>query len=119
MVKTYFCDDFEKITGSVPVPVVIAGGKKLPEMDALKMAHRAIQQGAVGVDMGRNIFQSDSPLGMIKAVRSIVQKDYTPKEAFQIYKEQKNKEEAKAKKTKSKARKTKAKAKTASRKKKK
>ncbi len=89
MVKTYFCDGFEKIVRNTPVPIVIAGGTKRPERDALQMAHDAIQAGASGVDMGRNIFQSDSPVGMIKAVRAIVQKDAGLEEAFAIYEEEK------------------------------
>jgi putative autoinducer-2 (AI-2) aldolase len=86
-VKTYYCDDFENVTSICPVPVVIAGGKKIPERDALKMAKNAIEKGAVGVDMGRNIFQSDSPIGMIKAVRSIVHDNGSVDDAFEIYKE--------------------------------
>jgi len=86
MVKTYYCEDFDQVTGIVPVPVVIAGGKKLPERDALEMSKNAIDNGAVGVDMGRNIFQSDSPVGMIKAVRAIVHEKASIDEAFEIYK---------------------------------
>jgi putative autoinducer-2 (AI-2) aldolase len=85
IVKTYFCKDFEKIIESCPVPVVIAGGKKQPEKDALNMAYDAIQAGAIGVDMGRNVFQSTDPVGMIKAVNAIIHKDVTPKEAFEIF----------------------------------
>ncbi len=85
IVKTYFCKDFEKIIESCPVPVVIAGGKKQPEKDALNMAYDAIQAGAIGVDMGRNVFQSTDPVGMIKAVNTIIHKDVTPKEAFEIF----------------------------------
>ena len=72
VVKTYYCDGFEKVVAGCPVPVVIAGGKKIDERDALKLAHDAVSAGAVGVDMGRNIFQSKWPVPMIKAVRSIV-----------------------------------------------
>ncbi|MFX1238999.1 MAG: 3-hydroxy-5-phosphonooxypentane-2,4-dione thiolase [Promethearchaeota archaeon] len=87
MVKTYFCDpDFDQVTGICPSPVVIAGGKKIPERDALQMSKSAVDQGAVGVDMGRNIFQSDSPIGMIKAVRAIVHDKASVDEAFEIYK---------------------------------
>ena len=86
IVKTYFCKDFEKVIESCPVPVVIAGGKKLPEEEALQMAYDAIHAGAIGVDMGRNIFQSTSPVGMIKAVNAIVHKKATPKEAFEVFK---------------------------------
>ncbi len=85
IVKTYFCKDFEKVIESCPVPVVIAGGKKQPEKDALNMAYDAIQAGAIGVDMGRNVFQSTDPVGMLKAVNAIIHKDVTPKEAFDIF----------------------------------
>lgn len=84
-VKTYYCDEFQKVVEGCPVPIVIAGGKKLPEMDALLMTENAINSGASGVDMGRNIFQSDNPIGMIKAVRAIVHKGASLKEAFEIY----------------------------------
>jgi 3-hydroxy-5-phosphonooxypentane-2,4-dione thiolase len=85
-VKTYYVDEgFETVTASCPVPIVIAGGKKLPELDALKMAYNAIQQGAAGVDMGRNIFQSEAPAAMIQAVRKVVHENMTPKEAYELY----------------------------------
>ena len=85
-VKTYYTDDdFETVTSSCPVPIVIAGGKKLPEADALTLAHRAIQEGAAGVDMGRNIFQSDSPAAMIQAVRMVVHEGASAKEALEYY----------------------------------
>ena len=74
-----------------PVPIVIAGGKKLPEMEALEMAYKAIDQGAAGVDMGRNIFQSDCPIGMIQAVGLVVHKNEKPKQAFNLYKDIKEK----------------------------
>ncbi|MBI2981204.1 MAG: 3-hydroxy-5-phosphonooxypentane-2,4-dione thiolase [Deltaproteobacteria bacterium] len=85
VVKTYYCDDFEKVVGSCPVPVVIAGGKKLPEKEALQLSYDAIRHGASGVDMGRNIFQSDCPVGMIQAVRSIVHEKATVGQAFELY----------------------------------
>ena len=84
IVKTYYCEDFENVVEGCPVPIVIAGGKKIPELDALKLAYNAIQAGAVGVDMGRNIFQSETPVAMIRAVRSIVQENYTPEEAYDL-----------------------------------
>jgi len=87
MVKTYFCEGFEDIVRNTPVPIVIAGGKKLPEKEALEMAHNALQAGACGVDMGRNIFQSDCPVGMIRAVRAVVQENATVAQAFEIYQE--------------------------------
>ncbi len=93
VIKTYYTDeDFETITSCCPVPIVIAGGKKRPEMDALEMAYRAIDQGAAGVDMGRNIFQSDSPQGMMKAINAVVHGNVKPKEAFEIYKQVKTEE---------------------------
>jgi 3-hydroxy-5-phosphonooxypentane-2,4-dione thiolase len=86
IVKTYYTEDFGKVVEACRnVPVVIAGGKKLPETDALKMAFNAISEGAVGVDMGRNIFQSESPVGMIRAVRAIVHENKTVDEAYEIY----------------------------------
>jgi len=91
-IKTYYVPEgFETVTASCPVPIVIAGGKKLSELDALKMAYRSIQEGAAGVDMGRNIFQSDSPIAMIQAVRAVVHNSETPEKAFDLYKTLKNK----------------------------
>ena len=85
-VKTYYVPEgFETVTASCPVPIVIAGGKKLPELDALKMASNAIQQGAAGVDMGRNIFQSDAPVTMIQAVRKVVHEGETPEHAHDYF----------------------------------
>lgn len=86
-VKTYYCDDFEKVVAACPVPIVIAGGKKLPEKDALTMAYRAISDGAKGVDMGRNIFQSENPTAMCRAVAKVVHEGYSDKEAYEFYQE--------------------------------
>ncbi len=85
VVKTYYCEDFEKVVESCPVPLVVAGGKKLPEMDALKLAHDSVAHGACGVDMGRNIWQSDYPVAMIKAVKAIVHNKADVKEAYSIF----------------------------------
>ncbi|WP_373236916.1 3-hydroxy-5-phosphonooxypentane-2,4-dione thiolase [Cohaesibacter celericrescens] len=85
VVKTYFCDGFEKVTASCPVPIVIAGGKKLPEIEALELAYKAIDQGAAGVDMGRNVFQSNAPAAMIQAVCGVVHDGLKPAEAFELY----------------------------------
>ncbi len=85
VVKTYFCDDFEKVAATCPVPIVLAGGKKLPELDALTMAYKAIDQGASGVDMGRNIFQAGDPIAMIQAVKAVVHDNETPDKAFDLY----------------------------------
>lgn len=86
IVKTYYCDDFEKVVKNCPVPVVIAGGKKIPELDALKLAFDAVSRGAVGVDMGRNIFQSEHPVAMIRTVREIVHNDLPLDKAIDMYK---------------------------------
>ena len=83
----YFEPGFEKVVAACPVPIVIAGGKKLSEIDALEMAYKAIDQGAAGVDMGRNIFQSDHPIAMIQAVNAVVHKNEGFKQAFQLYEE--------------------------------
>jgi len=85
-VKTYYVPDgFETVTSSCPVPIVMAGGKKLPELDALTMAYNAVDQGAAGVDMGRNIFQSDSPEAMIQAVGAVVHQGMKPQQAYELY----------------------------------
>lgn len=87
VIKTYFCEEgFEKVVAACPVPIVIAGGKKLPELEALHMAYRAIQSGAAGVDMGRNIFQAEYPVPMIKAVKAVVHEGLKPEAAFDLYK---------------------------------
>ncbi len=87
IIKTYYVPDgFETITASCPVPIVMAGGKKIPELDALTMAYKAVQEGASGVDMGRNIFQSDAPKAMMQAIRKVVHENLKPKEALELYK---------------------------------
>ncbi|MBF0179299.1 MAG: 3-hydroxy-5-phosphonooxypentane-2,4-dione thiolase [Magnetococcales bacterium] len=89
-VKTYYvAKGFETVTAACPVPIVIAGGKKLPEQDALTMAYNAIQQGAAGVDMGRNIFQSEAPAAMIQAVGKVVHEGFTPQQAYAFYQDHK------------------------------
>ncbi len=85
VVKTYFCEGFEQVAATCPVPIVLAGGKKLPELDALTMAYQAIDQGASGVDMGRNIFQAGDPIAMIQAVRAVVHDMEKPEKAFDLY----------------------------------
>jgi len=86
IVKTYYVpEDFETMTASCPVPIVMAGGKKMAELDALTMAYNAVQQGASGVDMGRNIFQSDAPKSMIQAVGKLVHENLKPQEAYDLY----------------------------------
>jgi putative autoinducer-2 (AI-2) aldolase len=85
-VKTYYIPKgFESVVASCPVPIVMAGGKKMPEHDALTMAYNAVQEGAAGVDMGRNIFQADSPAAMIQAVSAVVHKNLVPDQAHEMY----------------------------------
>ena len=90
IVKTYYTEGFEKVVAGCPVPVVIAGGKKLPELEALELCYNAIQCGASGVDMGRNVFQSEAPLAMMKAVKGVVHDNLKPAEAIQIFEDGKN-----------------------------
>jgi putative autoinducer-2 (AI-2) aldolase len=96
IIKTYYIEEgFRTVTASCPVPIVMAGGKKIPELDALTMAHKAIQEGASGVDMGRNIFQSDAPKAMMQAIHKIVHENLKPAEAYELYetlKKQENKD---------------------------
>lgn len=86
IVKTYYCTEgFETVTASCPVPIVMAGGKKLPELEALTMAYNAITRGAAGVDMGRNIFQSEAPRAMMQAIQRVVHDHMKPQEAYDLY----------------------------------
>jgi putative autoinducer-2 (AI-2) aldolase len=92
IVKTYYvADGFDTVTASCPVPIVMAGGKKIAELDAFTMAYNAVQEGAVGVDMGRNIFQADDPTAMITAVRKVVHDNMQPAEALKLYESLKGK----------------------------
>lgn len=84
-VKTYYCEHFDKLVKKCPIPVVIAGGKKIPELDALQLAYNAISDGAIGVDMGRNIFQSQAPVAMIQAVRALVHGGFSVKKAYALF----------------------------------
>ncbi len=88
IIKTYYCEGFSKVVEGCPVPLVVAGGPKLnTEADAFQLAHDAIEEGAVGVDMGRNIWQNDHPVAMIKAIRAVVHSNATIREASQIFEE--------------------------------
>ncbi len=94
-VKTYYCEPgFDEVVAGCPVPVVIAGGKKLPEAEALAMAYRAVDQGALGVDMGRNIFLSEDPVAMIQAVRAVVHDLEKPEAALELFRTLKNERRA-------------------------
>ncbi|MPM91768.1 3-hydroxy-5-phosphonooxypentane-2,4-dione thiolase [bioreactor metagenome] len=85
IIKTYYCENFEEVVSACPVPIVVAGGKKLPEDEALTLAYHAISEGAHGLDMGRNIFQSEHPVEMAAAIRKIVHEGATDKQAFEFY----------------------------------
>lgn len=86
IIKTYFVDEgFERIAAGCPVPIVIAGGKKLPEREALEMCFKALDQGASGVDMGRNIFQSESPVAMLHAVKAVVHENASVAHAYKLF----------------------------------
>ena len=90
-VKTYYCEPgFDEVVAGTPIPVVIAGGKKIPEADALHMAYKALDQGAVGVDMGRNIFNAESPVAMVQAVRAVIHENEKPDKALDMYTTLKN-----------------------------
>ena len=91
IVKTYYCDGFEKVAAACPVPVVIAGGKKWSELEALELCYNAINEGAAGVDMGRNVFQSEAPAAMIQAVSAVVHDNMKPIQAFELFNELKSK----------------------------
>ncbi|ABL79942.1 MULTISPECIES: 3-hydroxy-5-phosphonooxypentane-2,4-dione thiolase [unclassified Nocardioides] len=87
LVKTYYCEDFAQVTAACPVPIIMAGGKKLPVLDALNMARKAVDEGAAGVDMGRNIFQRRDPHAMLQAVRSVVHDEWSPEKAAELYRD--------------------------------
>lgn len=89
IIKTYNCEDFEEVVAACPVPIVVAGGKKLPEKEALELAYEVISKGARGVDMGRNIFQSQKPAVMARAVNMVVHKGATAKEAYEFFQDTK------------------------------
>jgi len=91
IVKTYWCEDFDKVVKGCPVPVVMAGGPKTKtELDVFRFVHDGIQKGAIGVNLGRNIWQNEHPVAMIKALRAIVHGDATPEKAQEIYDSTKN-----------------------------
>ena len=96
MVKTYYCENFSQLVRKCPIPVVIAGGKKIEELEALKLTSHAIADGALGVDMGRNIFQAEAPVAMIQAVRAIVHEGYSVKKAYTFYNDLKKKSASKS-----------------------
>jgi putative autoinducer-2 (AI-2) aldolase len=86
VVKTYYCDNFEKVTGGCPVPVVIAGGPKTDsELEVFQFVYDGMQRGAIGVNLGRNIWQNDSPVGMARALQALIHEKITPEQANDLY----------------------------------
>ncbi|GAB6274793.1 MAG: 3-hydroxy-5-phosphonooxypentane-2,4-dione thiolase [Peptococcaceae bacterium] len=86
LVKTYYCEEFEKVIGGCPVPVVMAGGPQVDtELEVFQFVYDGMQKGAIGVNLGRNIWQNDFPVAMIKAIRAIIHENASPKEAQEIY----------------------------------
>ena len=91
IVKTYYCENFDRVRKGIQAPIVMAGGKKIPENEALQLTHNALDSGADGVDMGRNIFQAEHPVAMIQAVRAVVHEGRSPAEAYALYQDLKKK----------------------------
>lgn len=92
VVKTYYCEDFEKVVQGCPVPVVIAGGPKTEnDLEVLRFVYDGIQKGAIGVNLGRNIWQNDCPEGMARALQGIIHENLTPEEAYDLYQDMKSK----------------------------
>ncbi|MFH1031008.1 MAG: 3-hydroxy-5-phosphonooxypentane-2,4-dione thiolase [Chloroflexota bacterium] len=92
VVKTYWCQNFEKVSTGCPVPVVMAGGPQVDtELQVFEFVYDGMQKGAIGVNLGRNIWQSDFPVAMIKAIRAIIHKKAAPKEAQEIFLTEKEK----------------------------
>ena len=99
VVKTYYCENFKKVVEACPVPIIVAGGKKIPERDALQLTYNSVKAGAVGVDMGRNIWQSENPVAMIRAVRAIIHGNKNVDQAFKLYKDLSNQNKSNKTKT--------------------
>jgi 3-hydroxy-5-phosphonooxypentane-2,4-dione thiolase len=91
VVKTYYCkENFEKVVNGCPVPVVIAGGPKVDtQREVFDFVYDGIQKGAIGVNLGRNIWQTEHPLAAIRAIRAIIHESYTPQEAEQLFEQAK------------------------------
>ncbi len=86
VVKTYWCEDFDRVVKGCPVPVIMAGGPHVDtELEVFEFICDGMQKGAIGVNLGRNIWQNDFPVAMIKAIRSIIHQNTTPKEAQELY----------------------------------
>lgn len=94
IVKLYYCDGFEQVREGIQAPLVMAGGKRMPELDALKMTYNAVKEGVDGIDMGRNIFQAENPVAMIQAVKSVVHHGLAPDDAYSVYQELKQNPDA-------------------------
>jgi len=96
VVKTYWCQGFEKVVQGCPVPVIMAGGPKVDtELEVFEFVYDGMQRGAIGVNLGRNIWQNDYPVAMIRAMRAIIHENATPREAQELYDRVRNEELAK------------------------
>ena len=90
IVKTYWCENFDKVVNGCPVPVVMAGGPKVDtELEVLEFVHDGMEKGAIGVNLGRNVWQNDHPVAVIKALRAIIHEKATVKEANEIFEQEK------------------------------
>jgi len=93
LVKTYWCENFDRVAGGCPVPVVMAGGPQVDtELEVFEFVHDGMQKGAIGVNLGRNIWKNDFPVAMIKAMRAVIHRNATPKEAQELYESEKGKQ---------------------------
>jgi putative autoinducer-2 (AI-2) aldolase len=92
VVKTYYCDEFEKVIQGCPVPVVMAGGPRVDtDLEVFEFVYDGIQKGAIGVNLGRNVWQNEFPVGMIKAIRAIIHENADPKDAQDVLNSTKDK----------------------------
>jgi putative autoinducer-2 (AI-2) aldolase len=88
LVKTYWCEDFDKVVNGCPVPVVMAGGPKCEtELEVFEFVYDGMQRGAIGVNLGRNVWQNDHPVAMARALRAIIHEGASAKEAHELFKE--------------------------------
>lgn len=83
--KTYYCKNFEKVTGGCPVPVVIAGGPRGTEKETFNFVYDGMQRGAIGVNLGRNVWQTKHPAAMMKSLEGIIHYKATPEKAQEIF----------------------------------
>jgi putative autoinducer-2 (AI-2) aldolase len=94
IVKTYWCENFDRVVNGCPVPVVMAGGPKVDtELEVFKFVHDGMEKGAIGVNLGRNVWQNDNPVAMIKGLRAVIHEKASVEQAEKIFNEVKSKKE--------------------------